>query len=444
MKKYYYTVIAIILSVFCFSKSLLSQHAVPIRAENCHAVATSAPFLDGIADEACWGSESALTEMFNASGYDGDNSDFSGYIKFCWDYTNLYIFADITDDVAINFDSGSSNTYEQDNFEVFIDIDTTIVNADGAYIHDESQLRYNRGYDEYTGSSARNDASFEYFVQVDGAGNWQVEAAIPWLAIMPDGTLQEDVHDILMINGGTIGFDAQFADNDTEVGSNRDAQLAWDADTEGADATEDNAWKDTRVFGVLNLVGTPNPSPSNPTNPTNTAPVANAGNDTTVFPRDIIQLHGSSSYDNEDDYLYYIWSSLDNIQLYYESDANPTVKIPFIASDDIFKFVLRVYDGQYYSDPDTVSISVNGYNSIDLVDVSQFDIFPNPCKGILNINSEIAIQNIEILSIAGKLLCSESFDTKTVQYNVSHLASGTYVLKIQAEEGAFCKKIIIE
>ncbi|MBN1118293.1 MAG: T9SS type A sorting domain-containing protein [Bacteroidales bacterium] len=237
---------------------LFAQHEAPIRTEYCPAICSLAdvPFIDGVADEASWSAEMALTEMFNAAGYNGNESDLSGYVKVCWNNANLYFFADITDDVAINWDGGSTNSYDQDNVEVFLDLDTTIINADGAYIGDELQLRYNRGYNVYTGNAPRNGASFDDFVQVNGSGSWQVEAVIPWLSFMPEGTLPEDVHDYLFVNAGAIGFDVAFADNDTELGTNRDAQMAWDADVEGEGATEDNAWKDTRVFGTINLAFT--------------------------------------------------------------------------------------------------------------------------------------------------------------------------------------------
>ncbi|MBN1118367.1 MAG: T9SS type A sorting domain-containing protein [Bacteroidales bacterium] len=259
MKKQLLNVCVAFAATLFLAGGALAQHEAPIRAENCPAVtaATAVPYVDGVADEANWSGELAVTEMFNAAGYDGNESDLSGYVKVCWDNANLYFFADITDDVAINWDGATGNNYEQDNCEVFLDQDTTITNADGAYIGDENQLRYNRGYDTYAGNAARNEASFDDFIQVDGAGSWQVEAVIPWLTFMPAGTLPEDVVDLLKVNGGAIGFDVAFADNDTELGANRDIQMAWDADEEGAGATEDNGWKDTRVFGVLTLTGVP-------------------------------------------------------------------------------------------------------------------------------------------------------------------------------------------
>lgn len=227
----------------------LAQHEAPVRVENLPYVAPGTITIDGVADEDGWSPNSAITEMFNSTGIE-NAADFSGYIKFCFDQTNLYIFSDVQDGQAVIFPDGSTNTYENDNLEIFLNADTLPLTS-GSYgtaeTLDAIQYRYNRGIDTCTNGFGRNSTDMTVFTTIDGGSSWQVEAQIPWLSFMPEGTLPEDVWTILK-KGGPLGFDASIADND---GSGRDGQGAWDADVEGDGATEDLAWNNTTNFGVL-------------------------------------------------------------------------------------------------------------------------------------------------------------------------------------------------
>ncbi len=76
---------------------------------------------------------------------------------------------------------------------------------------------------------------------------------------------------------------------------------------------------------------------------------------------------------------------------------------------------------------------------------SKFNIFPNPATNIVNItnNENISVKQIEIYDLAGKLINSQSFNSKNeIQLNVETLASGTYLLHLQTEDGTAVKKLI--
>jgi len=228
----------------------LAQHEAPIRSESVPAI-TDAITIDGVADEASWGPQSDITEMFTKTGIT-NAADFSGFIKLTWDKTNLYLFASVTDDTETDY-PGTGDVYTFDCVEIFQDLDTSIVIAAGAYITgdtaDQIQLRFNRGVDTATGSKPRNDVSYE-FAETNSSTGWTLEVALPWVGFMPVGSVPEDINDWL---SKALGFDCQIADND---GSGRDGQGMWDADgNPGVNANEDNAWKDTRVFGVITFVG---------------------------------------------------------------------------------------------------------------------------------------------------------------------------------------------
>lgn len=237
--------IALAATLFLTS-GLFAQHTAPVRVEYLPYAVPRDIIIDGIADEDGWSPNSPLTEIFNSTGVENP-VDFSGYIKFCYDRDNLYVFADIIDVTATIYE-GTDDPLIYDNVEVFLNADTSLLDS-GAYGDDAIQLRYNRGVDTATGSKPRNGADLSNFVVAESGYSWQVEAAIPWISFLPEGTLPEDIWTILQSNC-SFGFDVSFADND---GAGRDGQLAWDADTEGNDTTEDNAWNNTTMFGILNF-----------------------------------------------------------------------------------------------------------------------------------------------------------------------------------------------
>jgi hypothetical protein len=222
----------------------LAQHEAPIQ-ETTVPYVTDAIVIDGTADEESWSTAEAITGKFNIAGVTSD-ADFSGTLQTCWDDNNLYIFIDIKDDVETAY-TGTGDTYTFDCVEFFQDIDTlSPTPATGAYSGDDIQGRFNRSWDTYTGTAGRNDAEYEYAYNSGGTG-WTVEGKLPWVAVLPEGSVPEDINAWVE---KALGFDIQIADND---GSGRDGQFAWDPDDLLNGTTEDNAWKDTRVFGVIHL-----------------------------------------------------------------------------------------------------------------------------------------------------------------------------------------------
>ena len=65
-----------------------------------------------------------------------------------------------------------------------------------------------------------------------------------------------------------------------------------------------------------------------------------------------------------------------------------------------------------------------------------FKIYPNPAKEFLNVSvEEKGTFGIEIYTTLGELVVQENMNGNTKQLNVSHLAEGSYILKLISEEG---------
>ncbi len=141
----------------------------------------------------------------------------------------------------------------------------------------------------------------------------------------------------------------------------------------------------------------------------NCYPVADAGIDTTVSMGVLLTLDGSDSYDIYGGSINYHWSAPGGITLSDSTIVNPTFTSPTVADSTNYTFTLIVDDGQLYSEPDTVVVSVIPFGIDDeiLYPLSSYisENYPNPfnqsttIKYALMENSKISI---EIYNIRGQ------------------------------------------
>ncbi|HUH25191.1 MAG TPA: T9SS type A sorting domain-containing protein [Flavobacterium sp.] len=75
----------------------------------------------------------------------------------------------------------------------------------------------------------------------------------------------------------------------------------------------------------------------------------------------------------------------------------------------------------------------------------QFTIFPNPASNLVNITntSNLGVEEVSIYDVSGKLLKTQKVvSTEDIELNIEELATGTYMLQIQTNQGTAVKKII--
>ena len=90
----------------------------------------------------------------------------------------------------------------------------------------------------------------------------------------------------------------------------------------------------------------------------------------------------------------------------------------------------------------TISITQSGTVAIKEVESDKLQIFPNPTQNEIFIESELQIKRVEIYSIVGNLVFSESnFKDKI---SISALPIGIYTLKIYTNEGMVVRKVVKE
>jgi hypothetical protein len=92
----------------------------------------------------------------------------------------------------------------------------------------------------------------------------------------------------------------------------------------------------------------------------NHAPVADAGEYKEVQEGETVYMDGTGSYDpdNAPDELSFNWEATNDLQLSNDSTSTPWFTAPFLLKDSTFSFVLRVFDGNKYSDTDTVWVTI--------------------------------------------------------------------------------------
>jgi hypothetical protein len=269
MKKQLLKLSAIVAGLFLFAGIVSAQHTAPYRSVTAPYVALNDAgtgletiTIDGQDLENSYGAQEDVTWCWNPTTNVIAARDLGGYIKICYDDANLYVFAHVTDDSAGIYD-GNGSQWTFDNVEVFMDMDTTInlvsnlgaydQAAAGATTTDANQYRWDRQIaDSSLGNAARNSADLNNFALSDPGTYWNVEVALPFLATMPDGKTLTDLAEWVNTST-TIGFDVSFADNDSGTSGDRTGQIAWEADTSAAGAHNeaDQAWHDTRDFGML-------------------------------------------------------------------------------------------------------------------------------------------------------------------------------------------------
>jgi hypothetical protein len=98
--------------------------------------------------------------------------------------------------------------------------------------------------------------------------------------------------------------------------------------------------------------------------------------------------------------------------------------------------------------PHKVIVDISVLFEVNIVEtplMASLRIYPNPTVGQLRIeNDELRINDVEIYDVVGKKLPLQfpSFGGAGVVLDISHLQSGTYLVRIQTNAGTITKKVI--
>jgi hypothetical protein len=202
---------------------------------------------DGVANTD--GSEPWTTTWIDMAAEKTANTvhEMTAHFQLAFNNTYLWIAAEQMGNATIDTDhTAIPNSWERDDFEVFVTMDTTAYAHKGAYGEYNNQFRLQRAaeypwsFDDAHSIGANNPGTFT-IGQVDaGDGSFVQEWQLPWAG------LTAPMADSGTFDGALIRFEIQAADNTTGATGGRNDQRFWIDNS-------DNAYQDSRVLSVVKL-----------------------------------------------------------------------------------------------------------------------------------------------------------------------------------------------
>jgi len=75
-------------------------------------------------------------------------------------------------------------------------------------------------------------------------------------------------------------------------------------------------------------------------------------------------------------------------------------------------------------------------------ETSNFKVYPNPVKNILNLSYDQNISNVSVFNLLGQEVIAKSVNSNLSQIDMSHLANGTYMVKVSADNFTKTIKVV--
>ena len=119
--------------------------------------------------------------------------------------------------------------------------------------------------------------------------------------------------------------------------------------------------------------------------------------------------------------------------------------LTFTADESVnYGFRIQQKFGSSYFQIDDVEIICTDCQTASVSDVNdfQFNIYPNPAKDIIGFQSELPLERVEIFSLTGSKVLSQTNNMKQVE--VGNLAKGIYMLKASAADGKVATQKLIK
>lgn len=168
------------------------------------------------------------------------------------------------------------------------------------------------------------------------------------------------------------------------------------------------------------------------------SPVVNLGNDTTLCVNHSFTLNATGGYTS------YVWSTGATTQgIEINGDQ--------YAVSSVNNFTVTVSDAQGCTGEATVAVTIDACTGMPENLMNGFALYPNPNAGEFNlVFSETVSGNtvVKVIDATGAVLYNTTVNVnrsaQVESFNVSHLSSGLYFIKVETNNGASVQKLIIE
>jgi serine protease len=101
-----------------------------------------------------------------------------------------------------------------------------------------------------------------------------------------------------------------------------------------------------------------------------------------------------------------------------------------------------------YGEVEDYCVKLESPSSLNILPESDFKVFPNPFSNLLtvqNLNNETQFRNVQILSIDGRIIYSETIKNVENEHIITPnqpLSTGIYFVKIETNQGVLVKKVV--
>jgi len=129
------------------------------------------------------------------------------------------------------------------------------------------------------------------------------------------------------------------------------------------------------------------------------------------------------------------------------------LEVPVAWTDQTFD--ISAYDGQLvYIAVQCVSqdafvfmidnLMVSSTVGIEENEMSNISIYPNPATNLVNIESDVQINSIQIINYTGQVVYNQQTSGTNVQVNTNDFSAGVYFVNISTSEGTAIHKLLIK
>jgi len=129
-----------------------------------------------------------------------------------------------------------------------------------------------------------------------------------------------------------------------------------------------------------------------------------------------------------------------DIKWYSDAEATLSLPITTVLSNNQTYYATQT-NGQGCESAATAVTMSNTLGTAEW-NIASIKIQPNPVKDILNISSKKNITNVTIYNILGQVMLSESGNDKETKMDLSQLTTGTYIVKITADNQVKTIKVV--
>jgi hypothetical protein len=83
----------------------------------------------------------------------------------------------------------------------------------------------------------------------------------------------------------------------------------------------------------------------------------------------------------------------------------------------------------------------SGSNAANGADVGVVSIYPNPAKDVLHVAAAAGAE-VSLLDMSGKLIASQIVEGAEVDFDISHLAQGVYMVRVQTNDEITSEQVV--